>query len=178
MSNLKACPFCGQNAEICDWWRSETGTVYYVRCTGEMRGTGCRISTGAYPSTEEAIKAWNTRPIEDALLFRAKKAETMLEDLKLIGSRELTADEIERAGTIDVADTENALIASLRERAENAEAIIRGMFPMWTAAMSYCEHGMAADLVRMENYYSGKDNHLTSEQLKALFEIQQKRGEK
>jgi endonuclease III-like uncharacterized protein len=67
---------------------------------------------------------------------------------------------------------------ALRERAEKAEAILRGMFPMWTASMAFCEHGRAADLIRMENYYSGKDNPLTSEQLKALFEIQQATGEK
>ncbi len=57
-------------------------------------------------------------------------------------------------------------------RAEQAEAIINGMFPMWIAAMGYCEHGRAADLDRMRNYYNGRDNPLTSEQLHTLFEIQ------
>jgi len=81
MSELKACPFCGQEAEINDWWRSESGTVYYVRCTGEVKGTGCRISTGAYRTPEEAKQAWNTRPLESALLSRAEKAENALHEI-------------------------------------------------------------------------------------------------
>ena len=64
----------------------------------------------------------------------------------------------------------------LRERAEKAEAIIDGMFPMWIAAMSFAEHGRAADLDRIRNYYNGRDNPLTSEQLRALFEIQKPRN--
>ena len=82
MSELKACPFCGQEAEINDWWRSESGTVYYVRCTGEVKGTGCRISTGAYRTPEEAKQAWNTRPLESALLSRAEKAEEKVKELE------------------------------------------------------------------------------------------------
>lgn len=46
--------------------------------------------------------------------------------------------------------------------------VINGMFPMWVAAMSYCEHGYAADLDRMRNYYSGRDNPLTVEELQFL----------
>ncbi len=67
MSELKPCPFCGQPAVMDNWWRSESGTVYYVKCEGYVKGTGCRVSTGAYATREEAAGNWNTRPIEDAL---------------------------------------------------------------------------------------------------------------
>jgi len=66
---------------------------------------------------------------------------------------------------------EDALLA----RAEQAEAIIRGMFPLWIAAMSYAEHGRAADLDRIRNYYNGRDNPLTGEQLHYLFSIEDKK---
>ena len=59
----------------------------------------------------------------------------------------------------------------MKARAENAEAIIRGMFPLWIAAMSYGEHGRAADLDRIRNYYNGRDNPLTGEQIKILFSM-------
>ena len=61
---------------------------------------------------------------------------------------------------------------ALLKRAEEAEAIINGMFPMWISAMAYCEHGKKDDLMRMKNYYNGRDNPLTAEQIGALFEIQ------
>jgi len=66
---------------------------------------------------------------------------------------------------------EDALLA----RAEQAEAIIRGMFPLWIAAMSYAEHGRAADLDRIRNYYNGRDNPLTGEQLHYLFSMEDKK---
>lgn len=69
-------------------------------------------------------------------------------------------------------EVEHDCVDVLRSRIENAEAIINGMFPMWIAAMAYCEHGRAADLNRMRNYYNGRDNPLTTKQLVALFEIQ------
>ena len=70
--------------------------------------------------------------------------------------------------------TYEALLIGMDEnisRAERAEAIINGMFPMWVAAMSYCEHGRADDLERMRNYYNGRDNPLTSDQLREMLEI-------
>jgi len=59
----------------------------------------------------------------------------------------------------------------MKLRAERAESIVKGMFPMWIAAMSYCEHGRTADLVKMRNYYNGGDNPLTADEIRALLEI-------
>ncbi len=117
MSELKACPFCGESKKIVyDYYEisspQELGTI--VVCN----------NCGASCNPDD----WNIRPIEDALLARA----------------------------------------------EQAEAIIRGMFPLWIAAMSYAEHGRAADLDRIRNYYNGRDNPLTSDQLHYLFSMENK----
>jgi hypothetical protein len=107
----------------------------YTRlCLGQFMMCGERIGGLSYHGHEclriaAAVKYWNARPIEDALLARAEKAED----------------------------------------------IIHGMFPLWIAAMSYAEHGRAADLDRIRNYYNGRDNPLTSEQLHYLFSIEDKK---
>lgn len=110
MSELKPCPFCGHEAS-----ESFLGEGF-VAC-GSFN---CQIGMTIFDPN-----SWNTRPIEDALLARAEKAE----------------------------------------------AVINGMYPMWISAMSYCEHGHASDLDRMINYYKGRDNPLTSEQVKYLFSL-------
>ncbi|MEN6620364.1 MAG: hypothetical protein ABFD50_02280 [Smithella sp.] len=74
-------------------------------------------------------------------------------------------EELERCVT-DL-EQENAQLHEL-------EGIIRGMFPLWIAAMSYAEHGRAADLDRIRNYYNGRDNPLTSDQLHYLFSMENK----
>lgn len=58
-----------------------------------------------------------------------------------------------------------------KDRAEKAESIIRGMFPMWIAAMDYCGHGGAASLDRMKNYYNGRSNRLTVDETKLMLDI-------
>lgn len=60
-------------------------------------------------------------------------------------------------------------LKSRQSRVEKAESVIRGMFPMWIAAMSYCEHGRLADLVQMRNYYNGRDNPLTQDEISFMF---------
>lgn len=67
-------------------------------------------------------------------------------------------------------------IEHLRIRAEAAEKVIRGMYPLWIAAMSYGEHGRAADLDRIRNYYSGRDNPMTNEDVHLMFSLIQEKG--
>lgn len=62
---------------------------------------------------------------------------------------------------------EDALLA----RAEAAEKVIRGMFPMWAAAMGYCEHGRHGELMAMRNYYNGRDNPMTNEDIHVMFSL-------
>lgn len=56
---------------------------------------------------------------------------------------------------------------------ENArlKRVIQGMSPLWFAAMSYAEHGRAADLDRIRNYYNGRDNPMTSEETHLMFSL-------
>ena len=61
MTELKACPLCASVAEHCD-----SGGRELVACSSQK----CPL----YVVTAEPA-AWNTRPIEDALLARAEKAE-------------------------------------------------------------------------------------------------------
>ena len=58
---LKPCPFCGKIPELVEWW--DGGNGYYAGCSNE----GCQIvpSTNMGLSREEAIKAWNTRTVEE-----------------------------------------------------------------------------------------------------------------
>lgn len=58
-----------------------------------------------------------------------------------------------------------------KERAEKAEALVRGIYPLWTAAMRYAERGHAADLDRIRNYHNGRNNSMTSDDLKLLHSL-------
>lgn len=60
MSELKPCPFCGGEAELC---YSEVD-IFCRKC-----------------NVMQETEMWNTRPIEDALQARAEKAEEMVERL-------------------------------------------------------------------------------------------------
>lgn len=63
-----------------------------------------------------------------------------------------------------IEDELNARIAEL-------ESVIKGMFPMWVASMAYCEHGKKDDLLRMRNYYNGRDNPLTEKEIHLMFSL-------
>ena len=144
MSELKPCPFCGGTLRLDEEEIYYPGGhnlgLYFAVCNGDgLLGGNCPMTNpcnadeqggvGASYPKDEAIKITNSRPIEDALLARAEKAED----------------------------------------------IIHGMFPLWVAAMSYAEHGRAADLDRIRNYYNGRNNPLTSEQLYYLFSMEDKK---
>ena len=58
MNELKSCPFCGK----------KFNEGHYENCYFRVRGKG----------DEERESAWQSRPLEDALLARAEKAEAQL----------------------------------------------------------------------------------------------------
>ena len=64
MSELKPCPFCGGEAELC---YSEVDT--FCRKCNVMQET----------------ELWNTRPIEDALRLRIAELEALVDELVNIG---------------------------------------------------------------------------------------------
>jgi Lar family restriction alleviation protein len=63
MSNLKPCPFCGTEPNHIT---SELGDnpCFYYECENPKCGAA---EKGWHDTEQEAINAWNTRPIEDAL---------------------------------------------------------------------------------------------------------------
>jgi len=63
MSNLKPCPFCGTEP---NHMTSELGDrpCFYYECDNPKCGAA---EKGWHDTEQEAINAWNTRPIEDAL---------------------------------------------------------------------------------------------------------------
>jgi hypothetical protein len=66
---LKLCPFCGKKPSI---ERSGPGNlVWYVECEGEEPEHTISMQSGG--TQKEAIAAWNTRPVEDALVEALKK---------------------------------------------------------------------------------------------------------
>jgi Lar family restriction alleviation protein len=72
MSELKPCPFCGEMPEL------STRPCYYYQCVK----SGCEGQEVSWNNTEEeALKSWNTRPIEDALC--AEVAKLMKENQRL-----------------------------------------------------------------------------------------------
>lgn len=84
MSEMIPCPICESSGEILQ--ESISGSGYYPRCSNRRCILFNTEADGEFGTTyvsfktkEEAIKAWNTRPIEDALLEAAKAALIELE---------------------------------------------------------------------------------------------------
>ena len=87
---LKPCPFCGQGADLVfngHAGRSPTGKEWWIECHNDE----CLYDNGvhSFESASAAIRAWSTRPIEDALRARVAELEerwasdmtiTLLED--------------------------------------------------------------------------------------------------
>lgn len=103
------------------------------------------------------------KALEVAKLAKVGTTLTALESIELLGHIKDLEKECESL---------NRNVKYLLSHTEKVESIVEGMFPMWIAAMSYCEHGRAADLDRMRSYYCGRDNPLRPDELRALFEIQ------
>jgi hypothetical protein len=83
---LKPCPFCGEVPDVNNpaTFRHEVGDRWArVVCCIE----GPEIRAGIYTPLEEwkdeAIAAWNERPIEDALRAHIAELEKKLQDLQL-----------------------------------------------------------------------------------------------
>lgn len=65
---LRECPFCKCTVKMCH----DTASDYLKDWTYHVECPNCEIETGRYTAAEEAVRDWNTRPIEDAL--RAENA--------------------------------------------------------------------------------------------------------
>ena len=71
MSNLKPCPFCGKDPNQTTAELGDRPCFYY-----ECENPKCHAAEWGWHDTEqEAIDAWNNRPIEDALQARIDELE-------------------------------------------------------------------------------------------------------
>ena len=66
--NLKRCPFCGSEAFLAD--DDEKNYGVFIACSK------CCSSTEIFKTEDEALIAWNTRPIEDEFAEKIKKLES------------------------------------------------------------------------------------------------------
>ena len=88
--DLKPCPFCGSKSVILD--EPISPESYAVFCNGKCGAVGPEDDDG-----EIAMWYWNDRPLEDALLKRAEKAEAEVEKWK--GFAKDLADELTEANS-------------------------------------------------------------------------------
>ncbi len=100
MSELKACPFCKSIPQANKWTiHGITETRYF--CPNPDCPHSVRTVT---------LEQWNTRPLEDALLARAERAERMVERLIEAGWVIGSAFPLLRKTQTDI-DTWDALVA-------------------------------------------------------------------
>ncbi len=64
MSELKPCPFCGGKAII---RHNEDFNTYYPECETGADCLGCCFDEASFPTEQETLEAWNTRPQNDGL---------------------------------------------------------------------------------------------------------------
>lgn len=73
MAKLKACPFCGGDAEsVCSYISGMSNRAYYVRCSycNAFMGQDRRVVSFArgsefFENEDDAIEAWNRRASDD-----------------------------------------------------------------------------------------------------------------
>lgn len=76
-NRLLSCPFCGEPAAI--WYfpqhdRPLLKEAYYVGCTND--NCGCELDhPGAFKSLDDAVSAWNRRPLEQEPILDKIRAE-------------------------------------------------------------------------------------------------------
>lgn len=76
-NRLLPCPFCGEPAAI--WYfpqhdRPLLKEAYYVGCTND--NCGCELDhPGAFKSLDDAVSAWNRRPLEQEPILDKIRAE-------------------------------------------------------------------------------------------------------
>ena len=76
---LKACPFCGKQPEVKSGHDPEN-EWFWVQCVASEDEEGCdNVMSEMQDDYNEAVKDWNTRPIEDALQAENARLREALE---------------------------------------------------------------------------------------------------
>ncbi len=80
---MKPCPFCGKQPEYTDY----SAQPYFVFPREvACNNPDCLVNPScAGKSKEDAIGEWNTRPIEDALLYACEYALSVYENITSVG---------------------------------------------------------------------------------------------
>lgn len=76
MSELKACPFCGQEHEI-----EEATDIHWGMCKGIVCGYKVLRQAFSDKELEAMIQFWNTRPLEDALQAKLDRLEKACDEM-------------------------------------------------------------------------------------------------
>lgn len=107
---LLGCPFCGEKPKA---WRPFNDTEYWcVQC----RNVGCMgAETGSYKSQSDAIKKWNTRPIENAV----RAAEPLLKHFERQLAASLSCDSRSHEHDREPRRLISAIIEALRYHSES-----------------------------------------------------------
>jgi hypothetical protein len=113
MSELKPCPFCGNELPV-HYIAMQNRYVQLISCPSCY----ATISCNKFLSDRDALATWNSRPIEDALNARIAELEAENAELKeRVAMLDVTAvyKSLGEMGYIDQVDKLNARIAELKE---------------------------------------------------------------
>lgn len=79
MEDLKPCPFCGKTDKLeKEMFLDLVGWLYRVKCNR------CPNTEPIMGSMEDAVKLWNTRPVEDALKAEVERLKEELDAQKSV----------------------------------------------------------------------------------------------
>lgn len=89
MIKLEPCPFCWQKDNKLHKSLESNGVWWVITCAG------CGLER-TYKSKEQAIRAWNARPVEDALKTEVEMLKEALSDIAKIGFEGKIGDKVAR----------------------------------------------------------------------------------
>lgn len=88
MTELKPCPFCGNEAEIHSWYIKGVANRLHYRARCKSCGCECRNNLG-YRTAKKATEIWNRRKLIDKIVEQLENLEKRNRELE---------DAIERDG--------------------------------------------------------------------------------
>lgn len=126
LTELAPCPLCGNASHIGGpiKYRDGNRELYYIECTYQGAADParwCSVSSPSFETAQEAIDAWNRRPLESALVKERDAAKEKLEEARKAfelndGQQVAYKEEYERM--------RNGMIALRTERDEAREKLL------------------------------------------------------
>lgn len=78
MDELKPCPFCGDAEDLSIVRINDSAQYWCIECES------CDYNRYIFGTKQEVIKAWNTRPSEDALKAEIERLEEKVARIKML----------------------------------------------------------------------------------------------